>query len=235
MAKAAGKTKSPGMKFGMVSTATPISMGSATGKVPLIGTFSACFQVVAGGRMQSARCPARGVQSWSGKLPHYGTTWSSRPPITPPLQKDRWGKRSQAGHIPASGAEAFPAGTTAGSVRIPHFEPRFIESLHVVQFAARHVEDAFGIDDNANSGTFDKNIAVIGAILQVHLVLKPGTPAANDGDAQYAVRHTLFLEQLSNSAPGSGCDANDAFIALAKAGRGGAGAAIGCNHTNENN
>jgi hypothetical protein len=129
-----------------------------------------------------------------------------------------------------SGAEAFAARTTAGGVGITDLKPAFLECFDVIQFAAGDVHGAFGIDDDAYALTFDEDIAIGWAFLQFHFVLEPGTPAAHDGHAQYALREALFGEETRDSAGGGWGDSDDAFIALAEGDLGWGRGFIGSDH-----
>jgi hypothetical protein len=134
-----------------------------------------------------------------------------------------------------SGGEAFSTRTTAGCVGVSHLETSLVERLHKVQFAARHVQDTLGIDDDANAGAFHDDIAVGRGVLEIHFVLEPGTSAAHDGDAQDTVGRTPFLQELEDFATGGWRDANNAFVAKAISGCGRFGCGIRCNHTVDDN
>ena len=70
-------------------------------------------------------------------------------------------------------------------------EPAF-EGIEVIELASGDIESAFGIDDDPHAGSFDQDIARGRAILEIHLILQPGTTAADDRHPQNSLRTTLF-------------------------------------------
>jgi hypothetical protein len=127
-------------------------------------------------------------------------------------------------------AEAFSAGTAAGGIGVTDLEAGFLEGLDIIQLAAGDVENAFGIDDDSDSGAFDQDIAVRGTILEIHFVLESGASSAHDGYPEYAVGGAPFLEQVRHLTTCGWSDADDAFISDSVAGGGGLGNDFGCNH-----
>jgi hypothetical protein len=133
-----------------------------------------------------------------------------------------------------SGAEAFAAGTTAGCVGVTDLKPSFMKGFHVIQLAARNVEDALGIDHDTDSRTFNQDIPLLGGILQIHFVLEPGTTPADDGHTENTLGRTLFLEEMGDLTAGGLGNTDDAFVTESITGGVCVGlASIGCKHTNE--
>ena len=90
-----------------------------------------------------------------------------------------------------SRAETFAARTARRRIRILYFESA-LQFVGVIQFAARNVQRALGIDHHTHAAGLDQEIAVRRAVLQVHFVLQPGTTAADDRHAQHAIRPALL-------------------------------------------
>src|SRR5260221_502559 len=97
-----------------------------------------------------------------------------------------------------SRAKTLSAGTRGRSIRILHFETAFLQSVHVIKFAAGDVKGALRINDHADARGFDKNVTVRRSLLQVHLVLKPGTATADDSHAQYPVGPALLRQERAD-------------------------------------
>ena len=57
-------------------------------------------------------------------------------------------------------AEAFAAGTGAGGIGILELESAIMEGFEIIQFAARDVGSALGIDYHSDAGGFDQDIAI---------------------------------------------------------------------------
>jgi hypothetical protein len=100
------------------------------------------------------------------------------------------------------GAKTFAAGTARRRVRIFYFEAAIGEGVDVVEFGTGDVESAFGIDDDADAGALDKDVAVGGTILEIHFILEAAATAANDRDAQNALRSILPLQKRADLARG---------------------------------
>jgi hypothetical protein len=130
----------------------------------------------------------------------------------------------------ASGAEAFAAGTGAGGVRVFEFEPTIVQSFDVIEFTAGDVGSAFGIDDDADSGGFDEDIAVSGVTLEFHLVLETGATATDDGDSEDPTRESALGEHGADPFSGGGGESDNSFVAHAIGGGLGYGGRIVCQH-----
>jgi hypothetical protein len=111
------------------------------------------------------------------------------------------------------GAEGFAAGAAGGGVWVFDFEAAVGEGVDVVEFGAGDVEGAFGIDDDADAGAFDEDVAVGRGVLEIHFVLKAAAAAADDGDAKDAVGAILTLEEGADFAGGVGGDFHKALVA----------------------
>src|SRR5712691_3960468 len=94
----------------------------------------------------------------------------------------------------SSRAEALAAGAAGGSVRILDFESP-VERIEIVQFATGDIKSAFGINNDSDSRGLDQDVAIGRAILKIHLILQPGTAAADNGDAEHSSGTALFGEQ----------------------------------------
>ena len=90
-----------------------------------------------------------------------------------------------------SSAETLAAGTVGGGIRVGDLEAAFLEVVAEIEHRAADEERALGIDDHADARGFHQDVPVRRAIDEVHLVLKPGTTAADDRDAQRALRPAL--------------------------------------------
>src|ERR1039458_616486 len=78
------------------------------------------------------------------------------------------------------GAEAFTAGTMGGSGGIGDLEAAFLEIVAVVEEGTRDKAGALGVHHHVDVVGADKNVAVGGAVDEVHLVLQAGAAAADD-------------------------------------------------------
>jgi len=96
--------------------------------------------------------------------------------------------------MPQLGAEALATGAARGRVGIFYFEPA-IQRVDVIQFAAGDVKGAFWIDDYADPGSLDQDVAISRAILQIHFVLQTRATSADDCDPQNAAGPALFAQQ----------------------------------------
>ncbi len=101
-----------------------------------------------------------------------------------------------------SRAKTFAAGTGGGGVGVGDFEAATLEGIGVIEFGTSDVEGAFGIDHDADAGGFDENVAIGGGILEVHFVLEAGAAAADNRDAEDALRPALALQERGNFLSG---------------------------------
>ena len=109
-------------------------------------------------------------------------------------------------------AKAFSTGARGRGVGIMDFEPGSLKRVHVVQFRAGDVEDAFGVDDDFGIFTDDQDITGGGFVLQVYFVLQAGASAADDGYPQNTIRASLAFEQGMDFVRGILSHADNAFI-----------------------
>ena len=91
-----------------------------------------------------------------------------------------------------------------------------VERIEVIEFAAGDVEGAFGVNDDADAGGFDEDVAVGGGVLEIHFVLQAGAAAADDGYAQHAIGAALLGEKGVHLVCGAGSKFDEAFIAGAE-------------------
>ena len=99
--------------------------------------------------------------------------------------------------IPVSlqlGGKTFTAGAVGHGIGIGHLEATLLKVIAVIQLGSAYEEGALGIDHDVHSLRGDKDIARLGAVDEIHLVLEPGATASDHGDTQRAVGATLFGE-----------------------------------------
>jgi len=80
-------------------------------------------------------------------------------------------------------------------IRVRDLEPAFLQVVAEIQNRATDKKRAFWIDNHANTGAFDQNVAVSRAINQIHFVLQPGATAADHSHAKGAVLPALLFKQ----------------------------------------
>ena len=105
-----------------------------------------------------------------------------------------------------------------------------MERIHEIQLAARDIERALGIHDDADAAGFDEDVAARRAVLQIHLVLQPRAPAADNRDTQDAIRAALLGQQPADFLCGARGDFDQSFIANAETRSGGIFLGGGGNH-----
>jgi len=114
-----------------------------------------------------------------------------------------------------SRAETFAAGTARRGVWVFHFETA-VERVQIIQFAAGHIQRAFGIHHHAHAAAFDEDVPIRRRILQIHFILQTRAAAADDGHAQNAICAALFGQQRGNFARRIFCELDEPLIADAK-------------------
>lgn len=100
-------------------------------------------------------------------------------------------------------------------VWVGDFETAFLEVVAEVEFGAADEECAFGVDHDADIGALDEDIAVCGAIGEVHFVLQSGASAADHSDAEGTARAALFFQEAAQFATGGPGNADEFFVAEA--------------------
>jgi hypothetical protein len=85
----------------------------------------------------------------------------------------------------ASGTETLPTGATGCGVGVLDLEPAALKGIDVVEFGPGDIKGALGIDDHLHAGGLNQDVAILGSILEVHLVLQPGATAADDRNPQH--------------------------------------------------
>lgn len=98
-------------------------------------------------------------------------------------------------------------------VGISDFESAGLQIVAKIEFRAADKKSAFGIDDHVDFAGSDENVAVGGAIDEVHFVLQTGAPAADYGDAECAVGAVLFGQQTGQARAGAFGDFDQFFVA----------------------
>jgi len=79
--------------------------------------------------------------------------------------------------------------------RIGDFEAAFLEIVTVVKDRAENESRAFWIHDDIHIMGTDEKVALYRTIDKIHFVLKTGTSATDDGEAQRAVRPALAVQE----------------------------------------
>ena len=97
-------------------------------------------------------------------------------------------------------------------VGIRHFEPAFLQIFAVVEQGTTDKEGALRINHHPNIRALDHDVTVGRPIHQVHLVLQPGTSAADDRDTKRPARTSLLLQKRQKFARSILRHLNEPFI-----------------------
>ena len=87
-------------------------------------------------------------------------------------------------------------------VRVRDFEAALLQIVAVIQNRAADEERAFWIDHHAHIAGLDHDVAIRRTIDEIHLVLQPGTAAADHGHPQGSLRAPLLLQKRRELARG---------------------------------
>lgn len=115
--------------------------------------------------------------------------------------------------FPDSRGEAFAAGAVGDGVGVGDFKAAFLKVVTEINFGAADKEGGFGVNDDPDAAGFDKDVAVGGAVDEVHFVLEAGATAAKDGDAEGAVGALLAGEEAGEAGGGLFGEFDEALIA----------------------
>ena len=80
-------------------------------------------------------------------------------------------------------------------IGIGDLEAPFLEVITVIKFRAADEECALWVDHDVHSLGRNKDVARLGAVNQVHLVLEAGATATDDGHTESPIGTSLFGEQ----------------------------------------
>src|ERR1043166_8314256 len=95
---------------------------------------------------------------------------------------------------PWSDREALATGAMCDRVRVRAFEPALLPVAAIIEHRTADEECALWIDHQTHIGGRDKNVALFGAVHQIHGVLQTGAPAANYGETQRAVGISFLIQ-----------------------------------------
>jgi len=98
-------------------------------------------------------------------------------------------------------------------IRVGDFETAFLQVLAVIEDRTADEECALWIDNQTHIGSWNKNVAVFGAIHQVHGVLQARAAAADYSQTQGAVWISFLFEQRRQFARRGLGDFDQAFVA----------------------
>ena len=93
-------------------------------------------------------------------------------------------------------------------MRVRDFEAPLLQVVAEIEFRSAHEEGALGIDNDANLIGLDHDIAIGGAIDEIHFVLKARASAADDGNTKCTLRAALFFKKISQARAGGIAHAN---------------------------
>ena len=98
-------------------------------------------------------------------------------------------------------------------IRVGDFKTAFLQVFAVIEDRTADEECALGIDNQTHIGGWNKNVAVVGAVHQVHGVLQTRAAAPDHGQTQSAIWSALFFEQRGELACRIVSNLDQAFVA----------------------
>jgi len=79
-------------------------------------------------------------------------------------------------------------------VWVGDFEPAFLQVVAVIEYRTADEERALWIDNQTDVRSWNENVALFGAIHQIHRVLQTGAATADDGQTQGAVWISFLVQ-----------------------------------------
>jgi len=110
-------------------------------------------------------------------------------------------------------------------IGIGHLEAPFLKVIAVVEFGAADKKGALGINHDVHPFGRDEDVARLGAVDEIHLVLEAGTATPDDRDAEGAIGSALFGQQ-GGEPVGSGIGDTAELLVPDFQGRGAAGVSL---------
>ena len=80
-------------------------------------------------------------------------------------------------------------------IGVRHFEAAFLQILAVIEHGAANEKGALWIDNEPHVLSWNKDVALLRALHQIHHVLETGAATTNHLEAQRALRLAFFLKK----------------------------------------
>jgi len=109
-------------------------------------------------------------------------------------------RRARRGRDYRSDRETLAARAVRDRIRIGDFETAFLQVFAVIEDRTANEECALWIDNQTHVGGWNKNVAVFGAVDQVHGILQARASSSDHSQTQSAVWSALFFQQRSQLA-----------------------------------
>ena len=112
-----------------------------------------------------------------------------------------------------SDRETLAARAMRDRIRVGDFETAFLQVFAVIEDRTADEECALWIDNQTHVGGWNKNVAVLGTVHQVHGVLQARASTPDHGQTQGAVWISFLFEQRRQFARRGLGDFDQAFVA----------------------
>src|SRR5512138_109425 len=100
----------------------------------------------------------------------------------------------------ASGGEGGTATARRRGVRVADDELGAVQAFAIVDLGAGEIHDAHGIDEELHTLVFHAGVPLLGLLVELEAVLKPGAAAALHENAQHQLRVALPADEIAHLA-----------------------------------